>query len=355
MTAMTLDLRALDRDLDALATGLAFPVSGGARGPLAALAELDAALAALAAGVAPAAVSFAPAAVSFAPAAVSFAAPAEQPAAPRSRPPRARASRASSPAPSLVAEPADSPFDTARSEGSPLAMLEPEPVASGDASSSAASVVDFGAVDPTVFDEEESTSLVSFATLAALSGPVSGAALREPVAPASSAPAALSAESLFGDEASTSLLLSGPLELVGAAPPAAAAAPPSFDEATSDVPLGAFAGDDDDDDDDLGERVSVPDDLAALLEGELDPSEFGAPAVAEPMVAEATRVEDGEFEMFVDEDELYAVSEVEDDVAPGPAPLPASATSPSVAPPVSDTAALEGQEKKGFFKKIFGK
>ncbi len=387
MAAMTIDLRALDRDLDALATGLAFPVSGGARGPAPRLTEVDAALAVLAAGVA------AGVAAGLEP----DPAPrkASRPAPPRSRPLRAHASRASSPVPeaapaaSLVAEPADSRFDTARSEGSPLAVLEPEPVASGDASSSASaasvdaeaadaaraddteaqaasepptqeraalpsSEVVFGEVDPTVFDEEESTSLVSFATLAALSGPVSEAAPREPVAPASSAPAALSAESLFGDEASTSLLLSGPLEFVGAAPPAAAAAPPSFDDATSDVPLSALAGDDDD------ARASAsasrcPTISPRCSRASSTRASSAAPAVAEPMVDEATRVEDGEFEMFVDEDELYAVSEVEDDVAPGPAPLPASATSPSVAPPASDTAALEGQEKKGFFKKIFGK
>jgi hypothetical protein len=203
----------------------------------------------------------------------------------------------------------------------------------------------FGEVDASAFDEEDRTSLVSFSSLAFFAdrgAATAHAASDDDAPPAGEAAASLSAESLFRDAVSASLLVSDPLDFVAGAQPEPAA---SLDDATAHVSSAA-------DEADSGARVSVPEDLAALLEGELDPNEFGAPPAVAPLAAEATRVEDGDFEMFVEEDELFAVVE---DEAPGPAPLPASATSPSVAPPVSDTAALEGQEKKGFFKKIFGK
>jgi hypothetical protein len=458
---MTLDLRALDRDLDALATGLALPPSDGARGALPALADLDAALAALSAGALPPSSPDAPAA----------AAPrtASRPAPSRSRPPRGRAARASSAPASRTAAPAEPPaapvdalaapaeppaapvealaaphdapaapheapavdlaaqiaeslagdveapseaalvdvgsdddfyatLDATADVGpAPDAHPDSEPPTQERASLSAetgpdsepptrerealpSSEVAFGDVDPTAFDEEESTSLVSFSSLAVFAERASASVDDEAeragaddasadvdtsdfAAPAASASgsfdappsfddatsiaaegAALSAESLFRDAVSPSLLLSNPLDFVAAASPASA---PAFEDDSVAAGVGA--------DDDLGERVSVPDDLAALLEGELDPSEFGMPAVAAvaPLADDATRVEDGEFEMFVEEDELFAVAD--EPVAPGPAPLPATATSPSAAPLVSETAALEGQEKKGFFKKIFGK
>ena len=428
MARMTLDLRAIDRDLDALAAGLALPPADGARGALPALADLDAALAALAAGVAPAAGSFAPAAGPFAPAApatepaAAWSRSASMPAPSRLPPPRERVSsvpRARAPEAEVVAAPsapavlvADalaapaseapagvdvgalpvaSPLDGASSVDLAAQIADSlAGQAAADALADAASVetdggevgsddafyaalgasaavgaasgpasepptteraslpsfeVVFGEVDASAFDEEDRTSLVSFSSLAFFAdrgAATAHAASDDDAPPAGEAAASLSAESLFQDAVSASLLVSDPLDFVAGAQPEPAA---SLDDATAHVSSAA-------DEADSGARVSVPEDLAALLEGELDPNEFGAPPAVAPLAAEATRVEDGDFEMFVEEDELFAVVE---DEAPGPAPLPASATSPSVAPPVSDTAALEGQEKKGFFKKIFGK
>jgi hypothetical protein len=444
MARMTLDLRALDRDLDALAAGLALPPADGARGALPALADLDAALAALSTGmastpvlarparaIAPIAEPVAAASPPDEPAAVAHAEafeseevraaepiaparetaeapvasadssePSEAPVAELAAPlaeaeaavvaPAAHPAPEESPAVDLAAQiaeslagdveapseavvvdggsdddfyaalsatadagavseahPADEPPTLERAApGAEAGPASEPPTLERDALPSPD--MGFGDVDPTAFDAEESTSLVSFSSLAVFAdhaSPSAHAQAESEPPTASDAAASLSAESLFRDAVSASLLISNPLDFVAAANPAPA---PAFDDASAGGGLES-------DDDDPGERVSVPSDLAALLEGELDPSEFGMPdvAVAAPLADEATRVEDGEFEMFVEEDELLAVAEVEEDAAP--APLPAAATSPSLPPPAPDTAALEGQEKKGFFKKIFGK
>jgi len=179
------------------------------------------------------------------------------------------------------------------------------------------------------------------------------------------------------EEAPTALRVDLSLAEAVAAAPEVAAAPLSEDSLFGDdgpfqePPAQDFEGDFALDLDDAGQRVSVPDDLAAMLEGELDPHEFGPPRSSRPAPAPTAdsapepqqaltseepesveiAMEEGELEMFVEDDELFA-----DD---GSEPLPEIATSPSIPPEAATEQTAESDseapEKKGFFKKIFGK
>jgi len=118
---------------------------------------------------------------------------------------------------------------------------------------------------------------------------------------------------------------------------------------------------------DLGQGVTVSPELAALLEGELDPDDFGPrrPRQGSQPTLEGAEgfdvsLEENELEVLIDDGEFS-------EVAAGTEPLPSTDTSPSIRPeaPAADSqrpAAAstesrppEGGEKKGFFKKIFGK
>lgn len=123
---------------------------------------------------------------------------------------------------------------------------------------------------------------------------------------------------------------------------------------------------------DLGLPVNVSDELAALLEGELDPREFdaGAPAAAasgdgdlaamlEPDAAVDLEMADVE---LIADDELGGEDHT---VVASPSAMPPPPPSASRAPPPSPSQAPppspsqpppeEGDGKKGFFRKMFGK
>ncbi len=330
---MTLDLAAIDRELDALAAGLAVSEERARAGAETDLVAVDAALAELESGV--------------------FV------VAPRA-PQRAAVLRPATVRPVAVPAPLE-PVEVEEPSS-----LEPLPV---EASSS----LDLLPVEepPLSLDllpvEEAPVSLDLL--------PVEETPLALDLLPVE---APLSEASLFGDEESTGLLMDISLpDEFAEAPALAASAPLGEDALFGDEPafpepaaedLGGL------DFEDSGQRVSVPDDLAALLEGELDPSEFGPPTprasyLPEPAAdadadadsdadsdadpdAEASDVafDDGDVELMVDDAELYGAPD-------GTEPLPSTDTSLSVPPAAegADVEPAEGGEKKGFFRKIFGK
>lgn len=191
------------------------------------------------------------------------------------------------------------------------------------------------------------------AQVAAPAGPV--AAPPAPpieVAPAPTAASAFSAEALFGEEASTSLRMDLSLaeEVVGADSLFGDDAP-FHERPTHSLEEPRL--------DDPERRFSVSDDLAAMLEGELDPNEFGPSSEqsSDDLDGEFA-IDEGELEVLVDDEPLEA-SDAEPLAASDGEPLPSSDTSRST-PPASDGgegdgSTPEGGEKKGFFKKLFGK
>lgn len=315
---MTLDLAAIDRELDALATGLAVGEARARVGGATDLVAVDAALAELESGV-------------------FVVAPRTPQRAAVARPLTVRPVRAP-----LVAEPA---------EVEEPSSLEPLPV---EASSS----LDLLPVEepPLSLDLLPEEAPLSLDLL-----PVEEAPLALDLLPVEEP---LSEASLFGDEESTGLLMDISLPDEFAEAPALVASAPLAEDALFGDELAFPESAAEDlgglDFQDSGQRVSVPDDLAALLEGELDPNEFGPPTprasyLPEPAAdadAEASDVafDDGDVELMVDDAELYGAPD-------GTEPLPATDTSLSV-PPAAEGAEVEpgeGGEKKGFFRKIFGK
>ncbi len=341
---MTLDLAAIDRELDALAAGLAVSEERARAGAETDLVAVDAALAELESGV--------------------FV------VAPRA-PQRAAVLRPATVRPVAVPAPLE-PVEVEEPSS-----LEPLPV---EASSS----LDLLPVEepPLSLDLLPEEAPVSLDLLPVEEAPVSLDLLPVEETPLAldllPVEAPLSEASLFGDEESTGLLMDISLpDEFAEAPALAASAPLGEDALFGDEPafpepaaedLGGL------DFEDSGQRVSVPDDLAALLEGELDPSEFGPPTprasyLPEPAAdadadadsdadpdadpdAEASDVafDDGDVELMVDDAELYGAPD-------GTEPLPSTDTSLST-PPAPEGAEVDpagGGEKKGFFRKIFGK
>jgi hypothetical protein len=272
---MTLDLAAIDRELDALATSLDL---GAWRAPLGVSSQLDAVdaeLAALESGV-------------------HLVAP-ERPPPRVERQPAPRAPLAVEVAPAVVESPVV--------EEAPTAQLAP-------AAELAPSIELALPVEPT---------------------PAAELALPEEGMPAAEAP--LSEDALFGGE------------------------PAFLEPATQEQ--GGFEFED------LGQGVTVSPELAAMLEGELDPNEFGPPRsrrASEPAVeveeGVEVSIEEGELDVLVDDGDF-------DEALDGSEPLPATDTSPGVRseapatpsqrPATPESQPPEGGEKKGFFKKIFGK